>query len=333
MRGRFMWRIGCAFALFAVLLAGLTGLLLNAALGTLGGSPSPAGTVVTGAIVILLLAMAARGVRRAARPVGDLIEAAGRVEAGDLAARVPERGPREVRALARAFNAMSGRLQSTEQERRRLLADVSHELRTPLTVIQGNLEGMLDGVYPMDAEHLSLALDETRMLERLIEDLRTLSIADAGALRLEREPTALAPLLTEVVAAFRASAEASNISLKLEVASGLPDALVDATRIKAVVGNLIANALRYTQARGSVSVRLAQSAGRQVVSVMDTGKGIEPAAVEHIFDRFYRSSDSTGSGLGLAIARSLIEAHGGEISAASTPGAGTTVTFTLPATT
>ena len=151
--------------------------------------------------------------RRAAAPVGDLIEASGRVESGDFSTRVPERGPREVRTLARAFNDMSARLEEVEQQRRSALADVSHELRTPLTVIQGNLEALLDGVYPADAAHLQPILEETRLMERLIEDLRTLTLVEAGSLVLHREPTDLGALLNEVAAGYRSQADEAGVAL------------------------------------------------------------------------------------------------------------------------
>lgn len=330
MRGRFMWRVGCAFGLFLLLIVGLAALLVSLLASVLGDNTTSAAIVAVGLVVVLMLGLVAGGLRRAARPVGDLIEAAGRIEEGDLAARVPQRGPREVRALARAFNAMSQRLEVTEAERRRLLADVSHELRTPLTVIQGNLEGMLDEVYPTDADHLTLALDETRLMERLIEDLRLLSLASAGAMPLEREPTNLAALLGEVAAGFRAQADADHISLTVAADPGLPTLLIDPARIRAVATNLVANALRYTRAGGSVSLTAECDGPMATVTVTDTGRGIDAATLEGIFDRFSRSPDSPGSGLGLAIARALVEAHGGQITATSRLGSGTTIRFTLP---
>src|SRR5439155_19842268 len=150
------------------------------------------------------------------------MEAAGQIADGDYSTRVPERGPSEVRQLARAFNSMAARLEATDQERRGLLADVTHELRTPLTVIQGNLEGILDGIYPADEAHVAPILDETRVLSRLIDDLRTLSLAESGALQLQKEPTDLAALASETVASFRPEADAGQISLDMETERGLP---------------------------------------------------------------------------------------------------------------
>jgi two-component system sensor histidine kinase BaeS len=331
MRGRFLWRVG-AFLVVFLLFVSLMAALVIWLVGSLLGTQVPA--IAFGLLVLLLLALAARGVVRGVRgsagAAADLIEAAGRVEEGNYGTRVDERGPGEVRALARAFNAMSARLEANEDERRRLLADVSHELRTPLSVIRGNLEGMLDGLYPADAAHLDVILEETRVLERLVEDLRTLSLAESGALRLHREPTDLSVLLREVAAAHKAQADAAGVALDVRAEGELPSVDVDPARTRQVVGNLLANALRYTPEGGGVTLSAARDGERVVVEVADTGPGIGSEAIGRIFDRFYRSADSPGSGLGLPIARSLVNAHGGEISASSEPGHGTTIRFTLP---
>ena len=332
MRGRFMRRMGCFFLLMAVVVVSVVLLLAWLIGSAIGAAAGVAPTILIGLLALFVLAMIGRAIRRAAAPVGDLIEASGRIESGDFSARVDETGPREVRTLARAFNAMSARLEDTEQQRRSALADVSHELRTPLTVIQGNLEALLDGVYPADAEHLQPILDETRVLERLIDDLRTLTLVEAGSLVLHREPTDLGALLNEVAASYRSQADQAGIALTVTVADELPSLDVDPPRIREVVSNLLTNALRHTPRDGTVALS-AQRAGDQVeVTVHDTGSGIPPDQLPRIFDRFYRSPDSPGSGLGLPIAKSLVEAHGGVITAASDQGAGTTIRFTLAAT-
>ena len=325
-----MWRFGCAFLFFILLVGSLIALVAWLVGGLLeGGALSLVITAVLPFIVLVLLVLlVVRLIRRTGAPVGDLIEAAGRVEAGEIGTQVPERGPSEVRSLARAFNAMSSRLAANEEARRTLLADVSHELRTPLTVMQGTLEGVLDGVYPADEAHLRPVLDETRVLSRLIDDLRTLSLSEAGALRLHREPTNLEALLAEVVASQRAAADEAGVRLDLEV-SDLTPILVDAARIRQVVANLVANALRFTPQDGRVLVS-ASDDGAVTIRVSDTGPGMEAEEVEHAFDRFYRSSGSSGSGLGLSIARNLVEAHGGHIGLESEPGKGTTVEVILP---
>jgi two-component system, OmpR family, sensor histidine kinase BaeS len=331
MRRRFMWRfafgaIGCLLVLGVIvgITAWLVGRLLDGSLALLVTALFPL------IAFVVLLAIVLRLVRRTGAPVGDLIEAAGRVEAGDVGTQVPERGPDEVRSLARAFNAMSSRLEHTDEARRRLLADVSHELRTPLTVIQGTLEGMLDGLYPMDEQHLAPVLDETRVLARLVEDLRTLSLSEAGSLRLHREPSDIGRLVEDVAASFRTAADASGVTLTVDVTDDVPAIDVDPARIRQVAGNLVANALRFTSSGGRIEVGVARHTGAIRVTVRDTGSGMEPEAAERAFDRFYRSPDSTGSGLGLPIARNLVEAHGGRIRIESEVGRGTTVTFTLP---
>jgi signal transduction histidine kinase len=229
---------------------------------------------------------------------------------------------------------MTERLQRDEIQRRNLLADVTHELRTPLTVIQGNLEGLLDGVYPRDDAHLGPILEDTRVLARLIDDLRTLALAESGTLQLRREPTDLSVLVGETVASFRNQAEAAGVELQVNLAEELPLLEIDPVRIREVLANLIANALHYTPAGGGVQVtgQLNGDERRVRVSVGDTGTGIAPEDLPHIFDRFYKAGNSRGTGLGLAIAKNLIIAHGGDISAQSdgVPGHGTTIHFTLP---
>jgi signal transduction histidine kinase len=257
--------------------------------------------------------------------MSELIEASARVEAGQFGTQVPERGPGEVRTLARAFNAMSTRLAEADAERRRLLADVSHELRTPLTVIQGNVEGILDGLYPADRAILERILAETQHLERLIEDLRTLSMADAGALALQREPTDLGGLAGEVVAGFEPQAASGAVTLTMEAADGLPDLELDPLRVRQVITNLVSNALRHTPAGGRVTVSVSADGDDQLLAVADTGGGMDADAASHAFDRFWRTPDSPGAGLGLAIARDLMVAHGGGIALDSTAGIGTTV--------
>jgi two-component system sensor histidine kinase BaeS len=326
-----MWRFGLALLFFVVLLGSLISLVAWLVSRALEGPLALVVTVVLPIVaIVVVIALGLRLVRRTAAPVSDLIEAAARVEAGDYAARVPERGPREVRGLARGFNAMSERLEATDEARRRLLADVSHELRTPITVMQGTLEGMLDGLYPVDEAHLAPVLEETRVLARLVEDLRTLSLSEAGSLRLHREPTDLAILLRDVAAGHQAAADAAGVTISVDGIDGLPMTEVDPARIRQVAGNLIANALRFTPAGGRISVTSRRTDEGVLIAVQDTGSGMEPEALEHAFDRFYRSPGSPGSGLGLPIARNLVEAHGGRIEIESAPGRGTEVRFTLP---
>ena len=270
-----------------------------------------------------------RSLRRVISPLGDLAEAADRVADGDLNVSVRPRGPGEVRRFATTFDRMVGRLRDAEAQRRRLLADVSHELRTPLTVVQGTLEAMLDGVRPRDDEHLAPLLAQMQLLGHLIEDLRTLSLAEAGALRLHREPTDLGALAEDAVAAHRAAAASAGAELRVDT-DDVPALDADPLRLAEVLGNLLANAVRHSPG-GHVRVRVTRRGGAAVLEVSDDGEGIVAADLPHVFDRFHRSSGSTGSGLGLAVARGIVEAHGGTIAITSVGvGEGTTVTVALP---
>jgi len=292
-----------------------------------GGPPFFLVPLVTIVVLWWLLGRVFRGI---ARPVGDLIEAAGRLEAGSYDARVAERGPREMRSLAHAFNAMAARLEASESQRKQLLADVTHELRTPLTVMQGNIEALIDGVHPADGAHIGPILEETKVLARLIDDLRTLSLAESGALALHREPFDVVSVARDVVTSFSDQARRGGVALGSS-AEGPTVIDADPVRVREVMVNLVANALRYTPAGGSIGIEVRGTDRSVEVRVRDTGTGIAPDAVDAIFDRFSRSTDSPGAGLGLAIAKSLVEAHGGTIRAESAPGQGTRIVFTLPA--
>ncbi len=293
------------------------------------GALTPAWIAPVLAVALALIALVS-GIRMLALPLGDLVEAAQRVEAGDLEPRVRPRGPRELRALARAFNSMLERLRHNELQRRQLLADVTHELRTPVAVLQGNLEAMVDGVYPADSKHLGPLLEETRLLSRLIDDLRTLSLAESGVLELHREPTDVGVLVGEVIAAFRTQADGAGIALRGDVPDNVPLAEIDPLRVREVLINLAANALRHTPPGGEVCIAVMVASGSLRFSVADTGTGIAPGDLPHVFERFYKTADSIGSGLGLAIARNLVLAHGGQIEAESAAEHGTTIRFTLP---
>jgi signal transduction histidine kinase len=227
---------------------------------------------------------------------------------------------------------MAERLQVNDQQRRNMLADVSHELRTPLTVIQGNVEGILDGMYPADEARLQSILEETQVLSRLIEDLRTLALAESGALQLKKESTNLGELIRDTVAGFESQAKEKEISLELDL-NQMEDVNIDPQRIREVLSNLIGNALRYAPRQGVIKIGLAESGSgvqkEALLFVQDNGTGIESADLPHIFERFYKSSDSGGMGLGLSIAKYLVEAHGGRIWAESE--GGTKISFALPA--
>lgn len=307
--------------------------LLQAALSGLDYSPGLGfGLGAAALLFFLALVAAGRSMRHFFTPLDALLDASDRLAAGEAGIQVAERGGPEVRALIRSFNSMSRQIQLQNDERKDLLADVTHELRTPLTVIQGGIEGMLDGVYDREDGQLEDLLAETRRMSELIEDLRTLALAERGALRFNRESTDLYQLAGEIMAAFRAQAEAQGIEFTLNLAGELPPVELDPVRIGQVLSNLLLNAFRYTPAGGKVTVTLGRRRNQSVsIEVADTGSGIASADLPHVFDRFYRSTDSKGSGLGLAIARQLVEAHGGELDAESAPGEGTLMRIQLPA--
>ena len=345
---------GCLIVLLSVLVVsvGVLVLWLLTTLVGLGGQDGEFATLARGAGLVVLVvglvavASAIRLVRSIAPPLSDLVDAAGRVEAGDYAVRVPEvlHGPGELRGLGRAFNTMTARLEADEAQRRRLLADVSHELRTPLAVVKGNLEALIDGVYPADEAHLTPILEETRVIERLIGDLRTLSLAEAGTLALHPESTDVGVLIADVIDGFRPRAEEQGVEIRLEASNDLPLVELDPIRIREVVSNLVDNALRYTAAGGLISASAQEIAvnpqgGKDAATdaaptleivVTDEGPGIALELLPTVFDRFAKTAESRGSGLGLAIARAIVEAHGGTISASSTPGSGTTMHVSLP---
>src|SRR5690348_11503093 len=209
------------------------------------------------------------------------------------------------------------------------MADVTHELRTPLSVIRGQAEAITDGVYPADASHLAPILDATETLDRLVEDLRTLVLTDAGNLILHKEPTDIGALVKDMIESFRSQAESKGVSLTTGSADKLPMIEVDPDRIRQVIGNLLSNAIRHTPAGGSVTVDVSSTGDRVTISVADTGEGIPPDLLPHVFERFVKGASSTGSGLGLAIAHDIITAHGGSVAAQSEPLRGSRFTVML----
>jgi two-component system, OmpR family, sensor histidine kinase BaeS len=281
-------------------------------------------------VLVALIAIAVGGgVRRMTRPLNNLIDAARRIESGDYSAQVPEWGSQDIRSVARAFNSMSARLKSMDEQRRSFLADVTHELRTPLSVIRGQAEAISDGVYPADAAHLAPILDATQTLDRLVEDLRTLVLTDAGNLVLHKEPTDIGALVHDAVESFRPQAESAGITFTVETADKVPTIEVDPARIRQVIGNLLSNAIRHTPSGGSVSVAVGSASDLVTIAVTDTGEGIPPDLLPHVFERFVKGPTSTGSGLGLAIAREIVTAHSGRIDVSSSA-SGTTLTVALP---
>jgi two-component system, OmpR family, sensor histidine kinase BaeS len=288
------------------------------------------GKLLAVAFLGLMVSLVAIGSRSLAREARQVTEAARRVENGDFSARLNERGWGALADLARAFNSMSARLQATETRRRSFLAEVTHELRTPLAIIRGEAEAIADGVHPAEPEQLGRILSAARTVERLVEDLGTLSLSDAGGLILRREPVDLDVFVNEVISALRPAAEAAGVALEARAAEGLSPVLLDPARIRGVLGNLITNSLRHTPSGGRITVTAARDRNGVAITVEDTGSGIPADMLPHVFERFVKEPASPGSGLGLAIARDVLTAHLGTIEATSTPGKGTTIRLWLP---
>lgn len=261
-------------------------------------------------------------------PVGRLVDAAAKLSSGDYSVRVTEVESGPMRQVVRSFNGMAERLEKSSEQRRRLLADVGHELRTPLTVIQGELEAMADGVHPAGPEQIEMLLDETRLLARLIDDLRVLSLSEAGELKLEVEVVEAETLVADAVGSYQALAARSDITLESTVEAG--SLLADPTRLHEVLANIIANAIRHTPAGGTVTVTARSSSAEWSFSVRDTGTGIPAEQLPLIFERFAKGANSRGTGLGLSIARELVRAHGGDMTASSVVGQGTMIEFSIP---
>lgn len=270
------------------------------------------------------------------RPVRDLTSAARAIAAGDLARRVEVRSSDELGVLAQSFNQMASSLEKAESLRREMTADVAHELRTPLAIMQARVEAVMDGVYPPSNDSLEPVLAQVRVLNRLIDDLRTLALADAHQLKLEKTRVNLSTWLPIVVEGLRQQAQSAGVLLRHEVPDAPVMATLDPIRMEQVLGNLIGNAVQHTPAGGRVSVAMHAAGGSEaVIEVADTGEGIPEEALPAVFERFYRadaarSRKTGGTGLGLAIVRKLVEAHGGTVRAANRPEGGALFTLTLP---
>lgn len=338
-QGRWFFRRAVAFLLLVLAVPLVVATLLTV---VVGGWTSVLAALVGYLALIVILGGTVRLLLRQWRPVQSLMQATGQLADGDYTARADTGGSTSWTPMASSFNRMAERLETSELERRRLLADIGHELRTPLTIIRGEVEAMVDGVHPPDPERLRAMLGDIEMMEHLLTDLQTMSTAEAGMLRIHREPTDVARLVEEVLARFATEAQANDVALRV-VADGPVDAEVDPVRVQEVVANLVRNALRATQPGGRIEVAVAAGpldggtgadglpTGQVTIEVADTGRGIAPDDVERIFERFQKGAESDGTGLGLTISRSLVDAHGGTLSLESEQGAGTTLTVSLPA--
>jgi len=288
--------------------------------------------VAAGGVALLLAGVLSVGLLR---PVRELTSAAQGLAGGNLSRRVEVRNRDELGDLSAAFNQMADSLERAEKLRRDMTADIAHELRNPLAVLQARIEGILDGIYPPSPENLELILDQNRVLTRLVEDLRTLALADAGQLSLDRVPCDLGSLIGRSLDNFRAQAQETNVRLLSE--SHPLTVLADPIRLEQVLGNLLSNALRHAPEGGEVVVGCRPTAAGKtaILEVGDSGEGIAEEALPLVFERFYRGDRSRsrsegGTGLGLAIARKIVEAHGGTIRAGNRPAGGALFTVELP---
>jgi two-component system sensor histidine kinase BaeS len=281
---------------------------------------------------LLVAGFLARGITA---PVLKLTQAVEAISGGALDSRAPVKGQDEIAQLAQSFNVMVANLQQAEHTRKAQTADIAHELRNPLAVLQGSLEALADGIFEPTPENIEPVLDQVRTLNRLVEDLRTLAMVDAGVLQLEKQTVDLAVLLQRVADAHRESFEGHSISFHTSNFTDFLPVVVDYERLTQVINNILGNALLYVPAGGHVRIEAGMEAQGVVVSVVDDGPGVKPENLKLVFERFWRgdpsrSRETGGSGLGLTIARRIIDAHNGRIWAESTPGGGLTIRFWLP---
>lgn len=342
--GRFLFlRFLAVFGFMALLVIGgmlaIGGVLYS--LSAHGGRPLAVVIWLSGCgLAFGLPAIAAKMGRRAFRgiaaPLAELMTASEAIAQGDLTVRVAENKRGQFDQLAKSFNHMTEELARADQQRRNLTADIAHELRTPLHIIQGNLEGVLDGVYEPDTEHIEATLDETRRLARLVNDLQILSQAEMGRLPLYKERISVAELLEDVATSFSGQAEQDGIELAIIKPETPLELTADIGRLEQVLGNLMVNALRHTPEGGSITLQGTQHEAFVRLAVSDTGEGIPAQDVPFVFDRFWRGdqarthANGIGGGLGLAIAKQLIRAHQGDIQVTSKPNVLTTFTIDLP---
>lgn len=286
--------------------------------------------LVLGVIMSFFLA------RELARPLSELTSAAEDIELGDYSRRVEARGGAEIEELAGAFNSLAESLQENETLRRNMVADIAHELRNPLASIKAQLEAVEDGVLEADSETVSSLAEDVDVLARLVDDLRQLSMAESGKMELQRLPVDVSGAVGGLYARFARELEQGKVRLLSDIEEGLPPVDADPVRLSQVLANLVKNSLAHTPEGGSIRVSARASGDDVEFSVEDSGTGIPPGDLAHIFERFYRAERAReratgGAGIGLAITRSLVEAHGGSIRAESEPGMGTTIRFTIPA--
>jgi signal transduction histidine kinase len=287
-----------------------------------------------GAVIVALL-LGFLLSRTLTRPIHELIQATQAVAGGNLGSQVSVRSQDELGELAASFNQMSADLARSTEVRKQMTADIAHELRTPLSLILGHADAVHDGIIPPTKENFEIIRDEAVRLEQLVEDLRTMSLADAGELSIDPQPVSPQKLLDDLEATYQQIAGQKDVKIRTDTPSELPMLDVDPGRMTQVLTNILENALQHTPAGGEIALSAKRVRAGVELSIRDSGPGLEGEEVERIFDRFYRADEARdreagGSGLGLAIARSIVQAHNGTIRADSAPGQGLTVVITLP---
>lgn len=313
-------------AVVALVLSGIVWLIATL-LNSVGFLGLVAVLALTPVVLVVVVGSIFAAARQTWRPVRDIIRAAGSLADGDYSARVRPARSRSMRPVVASFNDMARRLESADEQRRRLLADVGHELRTPLTVIRGEIEAIRDGVHEPTEDNLSMLISEVEVMERLLGDLRTLSLIDAGSLALHPEPTNLDELLGEVAEGHRRRADELGVVIKVDADD--IELIVDPVRIREVLSNLVVNSLRAMKSGGALRLVARASGGGATIDVIDTGVGIPADELDQVFTRFHKGRASPGTGLGLSISRDLVEAHGGTITIHSDDGVGTRVRVDL----
>jgi len=326
--GRHMFRRVIALVFMLVLTGTVVGAVVATGFAALSGGERWLVVAATVLALLLFASMARRMFRRTWAPVGELIDATRRLGDGESGVRLTTRRPGPFAAVSGSFNRMAERLEEEDERRRRLLADIGHELRTPMTVIRGEIEAVLDGLHPPGS--LSHVIDEVELMERLLDDLRVLALAEAGRLQLHTEPIDLGELAGEVLNSYTRRAGEQGVRVDLRVADDVAGIEADFHRLHQVLSNLVSNALDQMPEGGELVVLVTGDAAAVRIEVADTGPGIGDDQLDSIFERFVKAGDSSGTGLGLSISRDLVVAHGGTLTAANRTEHGARFVIELP---
>jgi signal transduction histidine kinase len=311
----------------------LTAFSLSARFGIMRAVLVPVG-IISFILAMFLVIVAILLMRRFVNPLADVIYAAREVSTGKLNTRIPMKGPQDLQSLSESFNEMAISLERSDHERRDMLADIAHELRTPLSVIRGRLEGIVDGIYSENGPQVSMALEQTYLMQRLVDDLRLLTLAETRQLVFDTRNVDVTHVIDSVIEMLSAEAQERHISLSFNEKSGNLSAVLDPQRFEQVISNLMGNAIRFVPEGGRVWVTADETSHGLRIAVNDNGKGVSAEDLPYIFDRFWRKDKSRsratgGTGLGLAIAKQLTEAQGGTIEAKNLPEGGLQVVIEL----